>query len=116
MASCYVKGKALLVITKTSEKRDRYDTWPFIQHYSGAWQDRDSAQEDLCIVGSGHPLPISGKRMKLGETVRVAVTFEIHYHSDYWGEWDSKLTYSKVKVLRRQKPKVRYISKKDRSF
>lgn len=108
-----LKGKALLVITRVSH--GIFDVHGFIQscssrHPGGADAVQDEFQHMRYEI---HPLPVGSRKIALGETWRIAVTYECNWHYDeFTGEWDSELYFGKVRVLRRQKPRHRYITKR----
>lgn len=109
MSGC-ITGKALLVLTR-QENRDGYqfDVSAFIQSSSGGWEQRDVAQEEFCHLGYDVlPAPPPAYRLKVGETMRIAVVYEITYHTYSDGEVDVDLDYRKVRVRRHQRPKERY--------
>jgi hypothetical protein len=112
------KGKALLVITRREDTTFggfRWDVTAFIQSCDGDRYARAWVEEEFGNVEwDSHPAPPQAYKMEVGETLRVSVVYFCNYWTDYWGEGDSSLEYEKVRVLRRQRPKIRYISKQKR--
>lgn len=115
--SGYIRGKALLVITRRhSESGNHFDVHAFIQASSGGWEHRDAAQEEFQhLEYDVLPLPNPAYRLEVGETMRIAVTFTFSYHRYSDGEVHVDLDYDKVRVRRHQRPRVRYISTKGQS-
>lgn len=110
--SCRITGKVLLVLTRR-ENRDGYqfDVSAFIQSSSGGWEQRDVAQEEFChLEYDVLPAPPPAYRLKVGETMRIAVTYTFTYYRYDDGEVDVDLEYEKVRVRRHQRPRERYIS------
>lgn len=105
-------GKALLVITRLhSDNGNHFDVHAFIQSSSGGWEHRDAAQEEFQhLEYDVLPLPNPAYRLKVGETMRIAVSYNFSYYRYYDGEVDVDLEYSKVRVRRHQRPKERYRS------
>jgi hypothetical protein len=113
-----VKGKALLVMTRLDDAfgHFRWDINAFIQSHNGNEYAPDFLNDEFSFVEwDVHPAPDPAYKMEVGETLRLSVVYEASYWTDYWGEGSSELIYHKARVLRRQKPKRRYISKKDRA-
>lgn len=114
-----ISGKALLVITRLHEHGENahFEVSAMIQKCAGSWERRDCAQEEFQhLEYDVLPLPPPAYRLEPGETIRVHVVFCFSYsrwEDDYSGgiEHDVDLSYDKFRVLRRQKPRVRYISK-----
>lgn len=105
-------GKALLVITRR-DSRDgfQFDVHAFIQSCSGGWEHRDAAQEEFYhLEYDVLPAPPPAYRLKVGETMRIAVTYTFTYYHYDDGEVDVDLEYEKVRVRRHQRPRGRYIS------
>ena len=117
MSSIY--GKALLVITRLHEEGEsrHFDVHSFIQSCSGREEHRDEANDNFQHL-EYDVLPLPGPAYKLapGETLRVSVGFEFSYYQcgEYGEEVDVDLDYRAVRVRRRQKPQMRYISKENR--
>lgn len=108
-----LKGKALLVITRVSDSM--FDVHGFIQSCSTTSPEGvDAVQDEFQHMRYEiHPLPVDSRKIGLGETWRIAVTYECGWHHDeFLGEWDSELYFDKVRVLRRQKPRERYVTKR----
>lgn len=105
-------GKALLVITRLhSDSGNHFDVHAFIQSSSGGWEHRDAAQEEFQhLEYDVLPLPNPAYRLKVGETMRIAVTYAFTYYHYGDGEVDVDLEYEKVRVRRHQRPKERYFS------
>lgn len=108
-----IVGKALLVIERTDSKYTPLEIHPFIQSAAGGEWAHECAGEDVCYLHQDD-LPKRVRQLKEGERARVAVTFEIVYTQDYWGECDMEVFIHKAKVLRIQRAPKFYISKKDR--
>lgn len=108
-----IKGKALLVITRVSDSM--FDVHGFIQSCSSRHPDgADAVQDEFQHMRFEiHPLPVDSRKIGLGETWRIAVTYECSWHhDDFTGEYDSGLYFDKVRVLRRQKARDRYVTKR----
>jgi hypothetical protein len=118
MSAGTVKGKALLVITRREDCFEGFcwDISCFIQSCSGNEDARDWVKDEFgCVEYDTHPAPSPAYQMEIGETIRVSVVYVLDHWTDYWGEGSSRLEYTKWRVLRRQKPKERYISKAQRA-
>lgn len=103
-----IKGKALLVTERTSEKH--WDVCAFIQSCSGTEDHLMAAEENFQLLEYDClPLPNCAHKLAIGEVVRVHVVFEFSFSTDYFGEHDVDLEYSKQRVLRRQYPKPKYL-------
>lgn len=110
-----ISGKALLVITSNGASYGA-DVYAFVQSATGGKYAHECAHEDLPMLVESYGLsPLKAfERMPEGETIRVAVAFDLVYSKDYWGECDVDLVIRKVRVLRRQKARSgRYIAKKN---
>lgn len=111
-----VTGKALLVITRLHEKGEspHYEIDSFIQSCSHAdWSYRDSVNEEFSLCEwDDQPLPNAAYRLEPGETVRVAVVYDVWWPRYSFDRDDgADLSYRKARVLRRQKPRKFYRSK-----
>lgn len=111
-----VTGKALLVVTRLHEEGEsaHYDVHAFIQSCSHVdWAYRDSVLDEFqhCEWGV-HPLPNAAYRLAPGETVRIAVVYDVWWPAyDPYDDAGAELYYRKTRVLRRQKPREHYICK-----
>lgn len=111
-----VTGKALLVITRLHEDgaSAHYEVHAFIQSCSHAdWSYRDAVIDEFQhCEWDLHPLPNAAYKLAQGETIRVAVVYDIFWpRYSFYDDSNSDLTYRKTRVLRWQKPRERYISK-----
>jgi len=122
MITGVIRGKALITYTRVEDspymREPRFDVHVAIQSCTpgrkadGSWCAADSAQEDLGLgVNLSGFRPSITRRMKVGETWRIAVVFELTYSRDYWGEHDIDADFPKARVLRRQRAKTIYITK-----
>lgn len=107
MASAYIEGKVLVIIT------DHKSSYPSIHAYpqSAVGKDHAGSMDALYTDMPEHLMQTKGyglskKQMAMpeGTVFRIAMTVVLSYHSDYWGEWDSKLEIVKSRTLRVQKP------------
>lgn len=106
-----IKGKALLVINRLADSHGEkhWDVHPFIQTCSGNWEFRNWAYEEFQLMEWDlQPLPGRAHRMQVGETIRVAVAFEIFPPSRDYSDDGSTLVLNKVRTLRHQYPKEIY--------
>lgn len=115
-----VTGKAILVITRLHEEGEsaHYDVHAFLQSCSHVdWSYRDAVTDEFQhCEWDLHPLPNAAYKLAQGETIRVAVVYDIWWPAYEWGRDDgAELGYRKTRVLRRQKPRDRYVSKEKRS-
>jgi hypothetical protein len=111
-------GRALMVITRLNEgDRDlHFDVHTFIQSCAGDQDTRDSVAEEFqCCEWDIHPLPPQAYKLAWGDTIRVAVRFDITWFSCGDGEYSSRLEYTKAVVRRRQPYRERYLSKAARA-
>lgn len=113
MSSNLASGKALLILQRVEHysgdpSKFQFDVTAYVQ--TGG---HDSINEEFDLITYDClPAPSAAYKLKPYETVRVAVGYEFHYTQDYWGEHDVDLTYTKERVLRKQKaPRERYLSK-----
>lgn len=99
-----IRGKALLVIDRLNSEHVRYDIHAFIRSCTpGTDASYDCVQEAFwCAACGAHSVPNAAYKMQIGDRLRIAVTYQLTYTQDYWGEWDSDLVYLKERVLRRQ--------------
>jgi hypothetical protein len=97
-------GKALLVITRNEDVSGyHWDITPYIQSINTDDPGGEVNEAFYFIMSHDyHPAPAAAYRMDVGDTIRVAVTFELHFSRDYWGECDSDLYLTKERVLRKQ--------------
>tara|TARA_B100000929_G_C15441925_1_gene398288 strand:- start:336 stop:725 length:390 start_codon:yes stop_codon:yes gene_type:complete len=108
----YIKGKALLVITKLDSKYVPFEVNAYIQSCNGDEICEDSALETFQLLETDTlPLPNAAYKLSVGQTVRVSVVYQIEFSQDYFGESDVDMWYHKEKVLRKQFPKERYLTK-----
>lgn len=109
-----VYGKALLVITKTDSRWNPFEVTVFPQSCSdktGCW---DVAEEFSLMETENTYVPRRAYKLKVGETLRISVTYHIYGWRDDWnGEFDSELEIIKERVLRVQKAPKHYINKED---
>lgn len=113
-----IKGKALMVITRLHDKGGdpRFDTHTFIQSCSGDWATRDWVQEEFSMCDTDtNPVPIQAYRIEPGDTIRIAVRFDIRCGQFSDGEGWSELDYTKAVVRRHQPYRERYLSKAARA-
>jgi hypothetical protein len=94
----------------------------FVQsaHYAwaspGQFNPRDFVHEDIETWFSLYGDKQFLSKMPVGSVVRFWMQFELIYVRDYWGEYDFDLEPTgKIRFLRRQYPKPRYISKAERA-
>lgn len=105
-----IAGKALLVIDKQDSRYIPYVVRPLIltpyARKEGENWAHEGAQEDIeaCFI-SGHIQIGAMKRMAVGDRIRLAVTYELIYSRDYWGEHDVDLELHRCRLLRYQKGK-----------
>lgn len=109
MAS-FVAGKALLVIHRIDVQR--FWVTAHVQHVTHSGNCRDAAiewaQEEFALMEWPRVRPAPGctRRMAVGDTMRVAVTFNVEGWASGWdGEGDSSLDLIKTRCLRHQKCK-----------
>lgn len=110
-----VYGKALLVITREHEEGEspRYCVTPFIQSATGGKYAHECAYQDFDLLTyETLPVPNAARKLRPWETVRVYVVYRFCYTKDYYGEGDVDLDYRKERVLRWQRPRPYYESKK----
>lgn len=108
MAS-FVAGKALLVIYR--DDAERFWITVHVQHVTHSSTSRAGALEWVreefgLMEWDVRALPGCTRRMAVGDTMRVAVTFNIEGWASGWdGEGDSSLELIKSRCLRHQKCK-----------
>jgi hypothetical protein len=109
-----MKGKALLVLTRTDSKLVPFDLRCYVQSgndWNGGW----FADEDFQLLTTDSlPCPDAAYGLREGESVTVSVVYEFSYHQSYEGEWDVDLCYHKQRVLKRTRAPRRYVDKRSR--
>lgn len=99
------KGKALLVIDRveaSGNDKFQWDIHPIVLSLNRN-DPGGEVDEAFSIMRYNYfPAPSAAYKMNVGDRIRVAVTFEIHYSQDYEGEWDMDLYLNRERVLRRQ--------------
>ena len=99
----YIKGKALLVITRLDSEYVPFEVNAYIQSCNGGEIHEDSALETFQLLETDTlPLPNAAYKLSVGQTVRVYVVYQIDFSEDYFGESDVDMWYHKEKVLRKQ--------------
>lgn len=94
-----MKGKALLTIERLNSKWVPYDVYTTI--LTGYY---DYVHEEFQLLETDSlPLPDAAYKLKVGEKITVAVSWEFHYSQDYWGEHDVDLYYNRQRVIKRYK-------------
>ena len=82
----YIKGKALLVITRLDSELVPFDVYPFIQSCNGNSVAGEIITEYFNLLDTGTlSLPDAAYKLNVGETVRVSVVFQFDFHVDYYG-------------------------------
>lgn len=116
------KGKALLVMDRLHTENPKDFRWD-IHHcvFTGAGEDKDPGDEIgnafWCMETDNHPAPAAAYKMAVGDRIRIAVTFEIHFsHDSYTGEWDCDMYLTRERVLRYQPYNERQYRKKYYQF
>lgn len=100
------KGKALLVIDRLhtdDPNKFHWDIHPFV--LTGATEDPGDEINNAfwCMSWDSIQAPAAAYKMQVGDRIRVAVTYEIHFSYDnYSGEHDMNLYLTKERVLRYQ--------------
>lgn len=106
--SAFVAGKALLVVTRDSSYCNGWGVRAITQHLTYSSDNRCAAMywasEELELLEwDAERLPGCTRRMKEGDTMRIAVTFSVDA-SVYWdGEGDTELSITKARMLRHQR-------------
>lgn len=99
-----ISGKALLHVTRTDSEWIPFEVETNILT-GGGDPSGYSPTEDFELLESGAlPLPAAANKLKPGERITFAVSYEFIYRRDYWGECDVDLEYNRVRVLRRRPP------------
>lgn len=102
----FVAGKAL--VTFEREDIDRFIVRAHIQHLTHSSQDRDAAMDwareelELMEWPSVRPAPNCTKRMRVGDKMRVAITFYAEAYTGWDFEGDSDMDIVKARCLRHQ--------------
>ena len=102
-----ITGKAFFIVERI---KDRFDYPKFeveVHLKTSTAETRDYVREDLLCVGKMDP-PCTN--LKVGERAWCVVSYQLNYHryeDHYYGGWDVdvELTYRKIKVLKRSKPR-----------
>ncbi len=107
-----VKGKALLVITRLEDAswgggEKHWEVRYFIQSCNQAhYQHRDAVNECFDLMEWDLiPLPNQANKLNVGDTLRAAVVYEMHYPSYENREDGDELYLTKVRVRRIQRAK-----------
>lgn len=102
------KGKALLVIDRLdagNSKKHHWEIHPFIQSLNRDDPGGEVPEAFSFIMGYNyHQAPAAAYKMRVGDRIRVQVTFEIHYTQGdgYSTDDDSELYLTRERVLRYQ--------------
>lgn len=96
-----IKGKALLIITKTSSKYVPFEIVAHIQ--SNSCHNYYDLEEDFSLIETDtFPAPDVAYKLRIGERLWVRVTYKISILTDYWGESGIRLSYLKQRTLKRK--------------
>lgn len=106
-----IEGKALVVITRLGDSHGskHWDITPFIQTCSGPYWHFDVAYEEFQLMNWGHQsMPSRARKMGVGETIRVALNFQIILPNSDYSDDGCELFLTKVRTRRHQYPKDVY--------
>lgn len=109
------KGKALLVIDRLHCDRPGgfyWDIQPYIQSLNQDDPGGEVEEAFSCMAYNCLTAPNAAYKMQVGDRIRVQVSFEIHFHQSWEGEWDMDMYLTTQKVLRRQPYNFRQYRKK----
>ena len=114
------KGKALLIMTRVEATNPKEFQWDIDARVLHMEQDDPGGEVNEAfefIMQYGyHEAPASAYKMAVGDTIRVAVSFEMDFTRGYISDDDMDLYLIKERVLRRQSYNEKKFRKKFYKF